>query len=1014
MKSTYTRILSTLFLVLCFNLSYGQEKTVTGTVVDQDNVPLPGASVVVFGTTRGVQTDFDGNYAIRVSEGEVLLFSYVGQASTEITIGTADRIDIQLMPEAQELQEVVLQGYRTATRSKSSVASQTLSNETIENRPNASVLQTLSGQVAGMEVNTVSGQPGATPVVRIRGINSINGNTAPLFIIDGTPVDGDNFRSINPQEIASIDVLKDAAATAVYGNRGANGVVVIKTKQGNYNTPLQINYTGVLSFSTLQDNSYNLMNSQQQLTLEKERGRGLGAGLSEEEIASTPTYNWDEYFFRTGLTQSHNLSLRGGSDRFSQYTALGYFDQEGILKASDLKRFSIRNNLKGRSANDRFTYNTNISINYSESNEPDRIGEEGINNNFVIGAYNSVPYVTPEDYTNGADLLSPLLFYNTPLFLIDKLQTFTRKIDEVKLIGSFNASYKITPELTAEITMGGDYQGETLTLARAPESFNALLFGGAENPTSGFQQQISARQFSYNQVTSLSYANSWGKHSVDIGLYTEYFKAHFREFGYLSNGLDPKTFSPGDGSGFIPVRFDQDANALLFVDTANAEILNAGLFSYFGQADYDYDNRFGFTGTIRRDASYRFSGSNKWATFWAVAGRWNIHNEAFMEGSVFDQLKLRASYGTAGNQQIAGTSYFSAPDLTENFFATGTGYGNQNSIFLSQVGNSTLEWETVAQFNVGIDFGIFDRRLMGSIDFYNKKTTDLYQRSPVSAINSVTFLNANVGDLTNRGVDLVLSWDVIRSNEPDGFNLTLSGVSNFNETRVNNIPTDNGESLNDNGLTGRRNGGIFNEYYLLQYAGVNPSSGNLLFRTAEGELTENPNADTDRVWLGKSLIPDWQGSFGFEMDYKGFFLTTQFNFVTGVDRLDFDLAAFQDPDVIGQFRSSKDLLDVWTPDNPLTDIPSYDAFNRSSFTSDRFLREADYVRLRFLQLGYNFPQRFIEKTGFSRLRVFGNAENLVTWTKWRGFDPEAQANTLIGAPLYPTPRIMSIGVELGF
>ena len=230
--------------------------------------------------------------------------------------------------------------------------------------------------------------------------------------------------------------------------------------------------------------------------------------------------------------------------------------------------------------------------------------------------------------------------------------------------------------------------------------------------------------------------------------------------------------------------------------------------------------------------------------------------------SIFDQLKLRVSYGTAGNQRISGDSYFSAPDLTGNFYATGPGYGAQTALFLDQVGNTTLQWETVAQFDVGVDFEVFDRQLRGSVDFYDKKTSDLFQRSPVSAINGITFLDANVGDLTNRGLDLTLSWDVIRSSEPGGFNLTLNGVANFNETRVDNIPTENGESLNENPfppnppLTGRRNGGIFNEYYLLRYAGVNPSSGNLLFLTAEGALTENPNADTDRVWLGKNLIPD--------------------------------------------------------------------------------------------------------------------------------------------------------------
>jgi len=1003
-----------LVVILFFSLLSinAQDKLISGTVVDQEAVPLPGVTIIVVGTTRGTQTDLDGNYSIRATEGEVLQYSYIGQKTVDRTVGLASVINVTMQEDAEALEEVVVQGYRTASREKSSIASQTVTSETIQDRPNASVIQTLSGQVAGLEINTVSGQPGATSTIRIRGVNSINGNTSPLILIDGAPVDERFFRSINPQDIASVDVLKDAGATAVYGNRGANGVIVIKTKQGGFNTPLQINYTGILSFNSLQDNKYDLMNSQEQLTLENQRGVGEGAGLSPGEIALAPTFEWSEYFFRTGLTQNHNLSLQSGGERFTQFTSLGYFDQEGILLNTDLKRFSIRNNLSGKSANDRFSYGTNLSINYSKSNEPDAIGTGATNQNYVLGASISLPYKTPDDYVGAEALLDPLLFSNTPLELIDKLRTFTRVREEVKIIGSFNASYKILPQLTANITMSGDYSSQFLTINEPPESFNALLFGGAENPTSGLQIQQSLRDFRYNQVTSLNYANNWGKHSLDAGAYLEYFKAHFRLFGYDARGLDPKTNYPGDGSGFIPVRFDQDEQALLFVDTPIANILNAGLFSYFGQADYDYDTRYGFTGTLRRDASFRFADSNKWATFYSVAGRWNIHNEGFMENSVFDQLKLRASYGTAGNDRILGGVY-AGPDLTQNFFATGPGYSALNSIFLGQIANTTLRWETVAQFDVGIDFEVFDRRLRGSIDYYDKQTSDLFQSRPISAINGVTSLNANVGDLSNTGFDFTLNYDLIRRSEPDGLNLTLNVLGNFNETQVNNIPTEDGQTLNNDGFTGSRNGGILNEFFLIRYVGVNPANGNLLFLTADGEVTENPDADTDRVWLGKNLIPKWQGSFGFNLEYKGFFMTTQFNYVTGVHRWDQDLEGFLNPNFVGSFRTSRDLLRVWTPENPVTDVPSYDAFNRDAFTfvSDRYLKEADYLRLRFAQIGYNFSQRILGNTGISRLRVFGNAENLFTITKWRGFDAEAQAN---GFGLYPTPRIFSVGFEIGF
>ena len=497
---------------------------------------------MIVGTSTGVQTDFDGNYSIRASVGQVLRFTYLGQKTVDRTVGSANVINVVMEEDAEALQEVVVQGYRTAPKEKSSIAAVTISAETIENRPNASFVQTLSGQVAGLNITTASGQPGANSTVNLRGVTSINGNTEPLFIIDGAPVDEDNFRSLNPQDIASISVLKDAGATAIYGNRGANGVVIIKTKQGTFNAPLQINYSGIMSFASLQKNDYDLMDSQEQLLLENERGLGLGATLSTQEIALYETTNWADYFFDTGLTQNHTLNLQSGADKFSQFTSFGYFDQEGILQDSDLKRFNIRNNTSGRSANDKFTYSTSFTINYSESNEPNSIGSGAINRNYILGAYQSVPYLTPDDYEDGAALLSPLLFRNTPLFLIDRLRTYTRKEEEVKIIGSLNASYEIVPNLEARMVLSADYQSEFLTRAEAPDSFNALLFGGAENPQSGFQQQISTRQFSYNQVTSLNYNNQWGKHSLDAGVYSEYFKAHFRQFGFFANGLNPKNF----------------------------------------------------------------------------------------------------------------------------------------------------------------------------------------------------------------------------------------------------------------------------------------------------------------------------------------------------------------------------------------------------------------------------------------------------------------------------------------
>jgi len=1000
MKTKFSGFL-TLLLAFMVQITFAQEKTVSGTVSD-DSGPLPGVSVIIKGTTRGAETDFDGKYSIKVNVGSILQFSYVGMETQEKKVGLSNTINVILKASSNVLDEVVVTGYGSQKKTNSSIASVTISAKNIENRPNASFVQTLSGQIPGLEINTTSGQPGAAATVRIRGITSINGDTEPLFIIDGTPVDQNNFRSLNPDEIASISVLKDAGATAIYGNRGANGVIIIKTKSGSFNSKMRIRYSGLYSFSELQDNSYNLMNSQQQLTIEKQLGLGLGATLTDAQIAAFTTTNWADFFFRTAVTKSHNLSITNGGKNMKSYTSFGFHEQDGILKQSSLKRFNLRSNIDGRSDNDRFNFGSKLSINYSENAEPNSIGSGAINRNYVLGAYISVPYIHPSDYTNGAALVSPLRFSNTPLFLMDRLKTYQRNVDEIKMVGNLNISYKLTDDLIFKAVWSGDYQDQVLTRSQGPTSFNSILFAQTGNNTPGFQFQQYTRSFAFNQLVSLNYNKVFGKNTITASIFTEYFKAHFKTFGFRENGLNAATFFPGDGSGFVSDNASND----FFVDTVNANILTAGLFSYFGQVDYDYDSKYGITGTIRRDASFRFAKSNRWGTFYSVAAHWNINNESFMENSPFDILKLRGSYGTAGNQNINGTGLFSSPDLTRDLFRTGTGYAGNNALFLSQIGNSTLKWETVKSGNIGIDFEVFKRRLRGSVDGYIRTTDDLFQNTPVSAINATNNISANVGTLQNKGVDLSLHYDLLKGGE-NGFNLTLDLIGNYNKTEIINLPGGVKQIL----PTGRVGGKLF-EYFVYRYAGVNPADGELLFLTKDGNLTENPNVDTDRVWLNKNIFPDYQGSFGFNADYKGFFLSAQFNYIVGVDRYDFDLSDFQDPTSIGQFRSSTDLLRAWTPNNRITDIPSLTASNFSlGGNSTRYLRNADYIRLRFAQFGYVFPSKFLKGSGFSSVKIFTNAENLFTISKWRGFDVEAQSN---GSRLYPTPKTVSLGVEFAF
>ena len=1019
-------ISAVLFLITHFTFSQNV-KSVTGNITDGNGVALPGVSVIIKGTDLGTVTDFDGNYKINAEETSVLIYSYLGYKTQEVPTSGKQSININLLEDSLSLNEVIVQGYGTTSKATSNVAISQVSSENIANRPNANVLQTLQGQAAGVNIVAATGQPGAPPTVRIRGVGTISGVSEPLYIIDGIPTDANAFRSLNPNNIASVSVLKDAGATAIYGNRGSNGVILIETNKGSYNSKLKINYSGRVQFSDLFDNDYDLLNSQQQLTLERDLGAGRGATLSDEEIAAATNTDWTDVFFRTAITQSHDISMSSGGENARQFTSISYLESDGILANSDLQRFNLQSNIDGKSSNSKFKYGVNLGTNFSRSNEPNGIGGTGINRNPILAAYQSVPYISPADYVDGASLLSPLSFANTPLFIIDNGETLFRREDEIQLLASINASYEVAKGLTAKVVVSSEYRNEQLNLIEGPESFNALLFAGGKDP-SGTQTIQSTTQFIYNQLASLNYNKTFDKHTIDASVFTEYFKAHYQRFGFVSEGQNPLTFAPVDDAGFVDDNSDND----FFVDDTFANTLEAGLFSYFGRVDYDYDTRFGFAGTLRRDASFRFADSNRWGTFYAVSGRWNIGNESFMEDSAFETLKLRASFGSTGNQYIQNDLaipgiFFDGATLSRDILTAGSTYNGSNGSYQSNIGNAELEWETTKQLNIGVDFELLTKRLRGSVDWYQRDTEDLFLDRPISAAASIferdtannnrfaTTLSSNGGEIRNTGVDLTLGFDVFRSSDPDGFNFTLNFTGNYNKQEVLDLQSDTGEIIN--GLTtSLREGGIVSEIYTYRYAGVNQENGNLLFLTADGDITEDPDVDNDRVFLDKNIFPDFEGGFGFNMDYKGFFVTTQFRYTIGADRFDFDLAGFQDPDNIGQFRSSTDLLNAWTPDNTNTDIPSLTATNLAlGGNSDRYVTSADFLRLRFLQVGYTIPVKYLEGSGFENVRIYASGENIATFSDWRGFDPEViDINDQTASNEFPSSRTFSLGVELGF
>ena len=997
MKTKLNGIL-TLFLLLSTHFLYAQERIISGTVYDESG-PLPGVTVLKKGTTQGTETDFDGNYSLKVKIGEVLVFSFIGMKNVEKKVTKIDIINVTMNSD-NILSEVVIEGAYDIKRAKPTVNNSitSIGAETIEGRPNASLVQTLQGQAPGVSITTGSGQPGANSEIIIRGIGSLSGDTEPLFIIDGVPVDGDNFRSLNPNNIANMSILKDAGAKAIYGNRGANGVIIIKTKAGSYNTPTSIEYSLLTSFSSLQNNNMNLLDSKSSLELEKAYGNGRGYEVNDAEFSELVKINtdWRDVFFRTGMTQSHNLRISSGSSKTRTNINLGYFDSRGILVQSGLKRFNFDAKINGKSELERFNYGTSISINYSKNDEPNSIGGGSINRNYVLGAFESLPYVSPSEYIVGQGASITPTFPNTPLLLLDRLHTYYRMEEELKSIISMNADYELFDGLKINSRLGLDYTSEFRTTSEAPNSFNAQYFAEDGNTTPGFQQQQSNRTLSANILNSINFNTSIHNHNIDAGIFMEYFKAHRRNFGYDQKGLNSKTFSPGDGSGFIDDNSEND----FFIDTANASVNDAGLLSFFGNFNYDYNKKYGFGATLRRDASYRFVKSNRWGTFWSLSGRWNIDQEDFMRNSSFNMLKLRSSYGKVGNQNILTSSgvgqYFVGATLTEDLFGTGNGYTATNAIFITNIANPKLRWETTTEWNLGLDFEVFQRSLSGSLDVYQRETGDLFTGQPTSSIFGVTSLSINSeGVLRNSGVDVALKYRPFKEN----FKLSFNFAGNYNKS----------QRFGAN-LSTVREGGPVGEYYAVRYVGVNPTNGNLLFLDKDDNVTENPDEDNDRVFTNKTRIPDFQGSFGFDAEYKGFFLTTNFNYVIGVDRFAGNYASVINPLKIGNFRMSNDILRHWTPENTNTDIPGLKATNLT-INSDRFLHSADYLRLRFVSFGYNFPKEIVSKFKLSEIRTFFNGENLVTISGWKGYDVEGFGST---SRTYPTPKIISFGLEIGF
>lgn len=1028
----------TLLLAFSMQFSFAQEKTITG-VITENGLPLPGVSVAVKGGSKVSVADLDGKYSITASQGQSLVFTFIGYTTKTIVVGASNTVNVVMEDSATVLDivEIVNTGYdRTRTKASTSSAVTTISSETLENRPNASFLNSLQGTAPGLTILSSSGSPGSAKIdTFIRGVSSLNAATDPLIVIDGVPTNGNQFRNLNQNDIETVNVLKDAAATSIYGNRGANGVLVITTKRAAYGSALKISYDVTTGVSTLPGNDYNMSSTQEIKAIE--RSVGFGAALTPEQIAALPNTDWKKVFFGSEVMQQHNLGISFGGENASNYTSLGYFEQGGMVPTTDFKRFTLRNNLNGKSSNGRFTYASQLAVGFSRRNQLNQEANAGVNNNTIQnplhGSIMGLPYVLPGQYASGIALYQGLgpgypagigttfAGPNDTYVLEDILRegSMPNWYDETSILANISASFKINDYFTLSNKSGVDFKQTDRVYARDPGSYLALAVQ-LTSPTTiqfgGFENRSTNKDFTFTNISSLSYSKAVGDHKIDAGVYLEYMKAHYSANGFTQNGLNPKTYVPGAGTGYapyIPGYYNTVTGTNVpaqNVPSVSALKYNAGTLSYFANVDYDYKDKYGLTGVVRRDGTYRFGDENKWGTFWSVSGRWNIDQEDFMEGSTFSLLKLRASYGTQGNQNVLATAYganpiFAAANLVRDLNVVGSGYNNDSGIFIQNLAYPSLQWEEISQLNIGLDFRILNNKLEGNLDVYRKQTEKLYNTISRSAITGIYDQNGNNGALRNSGVELLLKYHIF--NDQD-FKLSVFANASYNKNEILSI----GDSDQSGNSLVFLPGGKAGAWNLIPYIGVNQSNGNLLFMDKNGNPTENPDLIADRRVSDKSSIPAYQGGFGFNADYKGFYMDVLFTWTQDVWRYDNQLRWAYDPTSIGDDNLSADLLNAWTPGNH-TNFPSLTASNLTQDTeSDRYLFDSSFLRLKNTSIGYNVPSRFLEKTFISSLKFFVQGENLLTWTKWRGFDPESTSAFYVTG--YPNPRTLSFGTSVRF
>ncbi|WP_219921502.1 SusC/RagA family TonB-linked outer membrane protein [Rufibacter sp. XAAS-G3-1] len=995
-----------------------QDLVVRGQVRDEEGSPLPGVSVRVSGSTVGTSTDGNGNYNLSVpSTASSLEFTFIGYITQVIPLAGKTNINIALKADTKLLQEVTVTGYTNYARDRSPSAASVVTSESINQVPVASLDQILQGRVPGMSVIASSGQPGSSATVTIRGIGTINGSSAPLYVMDGIPIEASYFQSINPNDIETVTVLRDASAKALYGSRGSNGVVVITTKKGDTGK-ISVNYNTQFGFSDLTSPNFIMMDAEQRLRFEEEVGleigRNIGPGWTHSSLnpayaTKTPEQrlrsdfildslrgintDWRDLFFQRSKFQEHQVSISGGNDNIRFYNSLNYYDQEGIARRTGLERYTLRSNVDFNS--EKFSGNVNLSLGYSSSSFTEGEGGTGVGTS-MASVYYALPYEYPYA-PDGTMILPgnkafPVLDLREGTLGLERLQNSSSETDQIKTILGVNLRYIILPGLVASTRAGVDYRSSTDQVYINPDSYygsrsNSNTLGGKGRFEEGLR-----RNFGLISTSGLTFSKTIDRHDFETSGYFEYVYDNYRAFNYTGFGVDARL--PETPAGIT-------RGSATFLPGLGGGRTESALMSFMGVGRYTFNDKYTLTASYRYDGSTKVPEKNRWHGFYSVGANWNVKEENFLNTvALVNELRLRASYGTTA-------SPFGGDFLYLATFAANTTYGGQAALRPVAAGNPEFDWEYIDEFNVGFDLGLFQNsRLRIMADFYNKITRNMFVNQPLSATSGFSSLSLSTGKMRNRGVEVDVRGEVI-SNGPFTWTLGVNGAYNKNVildlgNGLDNVPDGDTRIL--------KVGMPYGTYYAPKWAGVNPETGEAQYYNPDGTITTTYNVNTQSVTGHGSLYPTLTGGVTSGFSWKGITADILFTFVSDVMRWNNEDFYNENQRYMTSNQSIRMLEDRWKKPGDNATLQRIDV--PRNFTS-KDIQDASFVRLRHVNVGYTLPASLIETLRVVRgVRVLLQAQNLYTWTDWRGLDPENSG--VSGRFQYPAARTYTAGLNINF